>query len=410
MYYNSCYLIEKSLSLKHWSKFEIRIKSIELNKRPGTETQGRTNLLTGRVKVLRNVNDKKALFEQSLPRRFSSEIVSYADSDMRPCVTENNSQFFFENRCLFVVLMEGAQQDAAPPAKLGTFTIPLNDLENQCPVGSSFTFSGDLTPGKILAGGNINIEVRRKRETSIPEVMSEISKKLKYEIVSDIKQFNDRNIKDSLKLSANIRGRLNVTLLHAAIELQREDLVKKLVDLGANAYEKSHLGTPHSLALTYFGRAEEKWERKSRAGDEANVKAQMAIYDNYKRIVGILKSQETLAPFSGDNTELSEDLAASGKSKSIPKSVLQVLGEVFAFAPETSDKGYVLPSTADDDGAFIDRRETCLYKTFVTFILRTKFAEQFPDIDSVNKFLDQALSSKQLIRVNGSKLKRGSPS
>ena len=43
-------------------------------------------------------------------------------------------------------------------------------------------------------------------------------------------------------------------------------------------------------------------------------------------------------------------------------------------------------------------------------ILRTKFAEQFPDIESVNKFLDQALSSKQLIRVDGSKLKRGSPS
>ena len=60
--------------------------------------------------------------------------------------------------------MEGDKKDAIPAAKLGTYTLSLNDLAQRFPldsdssIDSSLTLKEELSPGKTLASGEIEIE------------------------------------------------------------------------------------------------------------------------------------------------------------------------------------------------------------------------------------------------------------
>jgi hypothetical protein len=51
IYLNVCYLIEKAMSLQHWTTFEIRVRSIELRKNSSIFVQERTKKLCAKVKV-----------------------------------------------------------------------------------------------------------------------------------------------------------------------------------------------------------------------------------------------------------------------------------------------------------------------------------------------------------------------
>ena len=89
IYYSACYWIEKTLSLKYWFKREIRVKSIKLDKKPGPETLGRTNLLTGHIKILRFPNDDRhPILQQSLPHYTMSKFTEFVYYDnIQPCMT-----------------------------------------------------------------------------------------------------------------------------------------------------------------------------------------------------------------------------------------------------------------------------------------------------------------------------------
>jgi hypothetical protein len=79
IYLNTCHHIERAMTLQHLTNFEIRIKSLELQRNPRSETQGRTNLLTGRVKIKRTKVEELG----SLPRRQVAKFVNYEGDDCK---------------------------------------------------------------------------------------------------------------------------------------------------------------------------------------------------------------------------------------------------------------------------------------------------------------------------------------
>ena len=93
-------------------------------------------------------------------------------------------------------------------------------------------FQSDGNPySQRLVKGEIEIEVRRLRVDRgyIPRKTKEAAKNLSIQIYN-IVRFNEEHI--SYKLTSNIQG--GGSLLHAAIQLEEQDLVKKLIELGAN--------------------------------------------------------------------------------------------------------------------------------------------------------------------------------
>jgi hypothetical protein len=49
VYINAFYAIDKALTLRHWSSFEVRLHHIELRKESSVYVEGRTNTLCGKV-------------------------------------------------------------------------------------------------------------------------------------------------------------------------------------------------------------------------------------------------------------------------------------------------------------------------------------------------------------------------
>jgi hypothetical protein len=49
IYINASHAIDKALTLRHWSFFEIRLHHIELRKASSMHLEGRTNVLCGKV-------------------------------------------------------------------------------------------------------------------------------------------------------------------------------------------------------------------------------------------------------------------------------------------------------------------------------------------------------------------------
>ena len=202
----------------------------------------------------------------------------------------------------------------------------------------------ELSPGKTLASGEIEIEFRRRpiSGSSNMEKIQEVGERLKNEVITGIKRFNAENSgKASLSLSANIRGRKNNTVLHAAVQLRREDMVKTLLDLGAKPNEKSNIGTPHSLASLLRDRSLEKCENYATLGDDGRAQEQQDVYDVFQRILTLLRKKKALDQLPSD---IAESLTKNTNDEHelvdpvVPQSDFDILEEVFASAPESSGK------------------------------------------------------------------------
>jgi hypothetical protein len=146
-----------------------------------------------------------------------------------------------------------------PPAKIGWIAIQMNEIDRKCPPWKTahqdpepLIFREDITPGDSIKRGTIKIEFRRcqiSRDTIIKE--KEDTVRRLNEIIEFIQRFNSEHKSDTnpLQLTANIRGRDNVSFLHAAIQLREERMVRKLIELGAKPQEKSLIGTPIHVAM-----------------------------------------------------------------------------------------------------------------------------------------------------------------
>lgn len=165
---------------------------------------------------------------------------------------DNNPKFDLDRRKLFFDFREGAQEDSIPATKIGTVTIDMKVIERRCQRDEVVTFREEIMPGPSIEHGALEIEIRR-----IPVPGEKIQKEIddiKVSLnvtISDIRRFNSNdNASDAPRMTANIRGRGNVSILHAAIVFRDENMIKDLIQLGANPQSRCRrFKTPMTYAL-----------------------------------------------------------------------------------------------------------------------------------------------------------------
>eukprot|EP00980_Cylindrotheca_fusiformis_P018676 scaffold6219_cov146-Cylindrotheca_fusiformis.AAC.11 len=402
IYINACHQIEQAMTLQHISNFEIKIKSIELHKKPNSETIGRTNLLTGRVTLKRGFkNDELG----SLPQRRTTEFVNYDDdSEEKTFMASNNSSRTLEKRSLLVTLREGAQEDAVPPAKLGTVSIPLNDIEEHCSVDEPYTLHQEITPGcSALSKGTIEIVFNRRRIDK-DYIMREKEALIKHmhEQIDFIQRFNKEHGGEDTKckLTANIRSTANSSFLHAAIILHEEWMVKRLLELDANPQEKStEYGTPINMVMTFRDRVREKLQRHIIGSQPDSVTGpQHDLHDLFSRILTLLKRESSdqlpddIARSMEEDEEVNDPLLTSAENQEQLQRAFETLKEIFEGAPATAG--------GTDEGLEAN-------KAYVGSCLRLHYKEQCPTKEAMRAFLEKAIAKKLVVPISKMKLKLG---
>jgi hypothetical protein len=403
IYDNVCHYIEQAMTLQHLSNFEIRIKSIELHKKPNCDTVGRTSLLTGRVTLKRGSRNEEL---GSLPQRNTTEFVNYDDEEKKIFMAHNNSRCTLEKRSLVIAFREGAQQDAVPSAKLGTIAIPLNTIEELCLPEQPYILREEISAGSTLAKGTIEIEFKRRRverDYIIREKESLV--KQMNEQIGFIQRFNKEHSDEAAsKLTANIRYTANTSFLHAAIELHEERMVQRLLELDANPHEKSSVyGTPITLAMQYRDRVREKLQRHINKGESDTVtEKQHDLHYLFTRIFQLLKPQESSAQLPDDIARtLEEDLEADDRvvESAEDREQLQIDFDIFNIFKEIFDRA---PATA---GGTDDQLEA--NKAYVGSSLRLYYKRQCPTRDAMRAFLEKAISNKLVVPISNTKLRLG---
>jgi hypothetical protein len=224
-----------------------------------------------------------------LPPRRLTEVIEYSGSgDVPAFKCHNNLSFVKESRHLVIEMEEGLRGDPISPAKLGYFRIPLNRIDGQCPPdGSPIILTEMVSPSEVLAKANIEIEYRKYTQSrehnkcKEAETIDEMS-----EVLENIVRFNEEHAASgSFKLTGNLRGRGGISLLHAAIKLQREDFVEKLVDLGANPKGKSVVETPLGQAIKM---REKIKQRQASDVDDSAPKSKEYLLGMCQRMIDLL--------------------------------------------------------------------------------------------------------------------------
>jgi hypothetical protein len=169
----------------------------------------------------------------------------------------------------------------------------LNHIEEECPSDASlFKYTASCARSDpSRPKGEVALEIRRCK-TFAGEKKDRIKRKIS-QLVDWMTRFNQDYLNsdepDSMAITANIQCYGNVSLLHAAIELCDENLVEKLIALGANPLGRSKVGSAMSRALKLKDRAEEKWEHKKLSSDEVDMLAQKKVLDSFTRILEVMR-------------------------------------------------------------------------------------------------------------------------
>jgi hypothetical protein len=243
----------------------------------------------------------------------------------------NNARLIQEKREIIIQIEEGLKSDSAHPAKLGSFTISMADVDRHCPSDGTWgTLRGNVSESTLLESGEVEIQMRK-----IPAKEEFIRKKQEYTgeklflQVENIRHFNNEEQKglNTCKLTANIKGPGNLSLLHAAIQLQLEDLVKILLDLGADPNAKSvAFGSALTHAQVMWDRVNEKMMTKQKSTGMIDP-LRVEMHRRSEAIVQLLRTGER----RGDDEqmaheEVDEDQLSSPRSAPLAESSANSLG------------------------------------------------------------------------------------
>jgi hypothetical protein len=254
-------------------------------------------------------------------------VIYTEDNGDRPFRINNNKQLLHEKRDLVVFLEEGEPRDSVLPTKLGSFSIMMNRLHDACPDnGLSKTVIETVTSNKLIQGGEVAIDARKVRVLPdyIRAKQDELTAKLALQL-DNITRFNEeREILGLRKLTGNIRGPDKVSLLHAAIELQKLNFVSRLLQLGANPALKGPMGkgSPLAYAQMLRDRVYEKMLHATHQNSEMEVEAtnqssnnegHRMVLENYENIVKTLRG-------TGSASENQRPPENEGRSEPVPPS------------------------------------------------------------------------------------------
>ncbi|KAL3939387.1 MAG: hypothetical protein SGBAC_005888, partial [Bacillariaceae sp.] len=312
IYLNVCQCIEQAMGLQQMTAFKFCVKTVELKKKPKSSTVGRTELLSGKVFFEKYGEGQQEL--GSLHKTNTKAFISYDETELRVFLANCNPALKLSKHTLSIDFRPGAGGDAVPAAKLGNVKIPLSEIDRQCPLDGPLLFPAvwSVKPESIVSEGSVEIEFRKSKALQNVTAMEKenLKRKLKDQI-SFIKRFNDDFCGGRITISGNIRSIGNATLLHAAIHLQQEDMVKQLLAIGASPRVKSRQhGTPILQAMTLKDRTLEKLQNLINNGQKPEVTEPVQqLFELYSRILSVLKSNEdvVLAHKNGGNSDDSDD-------------------------------------------------------------------------------------------------------
>lgn len=245
-----------------------------------------------------------------------------------------------------IEFQEGLNDDLVSPTKLGSFAIPLNRIEEQCPHdGTPVRIVEQVSDSPLLSRGELMVEVRRCR------ISSDYFERKKQETVAKIRTViehitmfkeKEQDASGPLVLSANIMGTGKATVLHAAIQLQVPDIAEKLVDLGANPLEKSNLGTPLSLALNLQYRVQDKLF-KAKATENVDTRGHQELFDLYHRITESLRRKINELKSASENTVVAKNSAKPPRGNGALVQPIQA-PEATKALPKLDRKEFLVPN------------------------------------------------------------------
>lgn len=240
---NAVYTFQVSRSLKNWVRFEITVTMIDqLELSDHAKVQGSVNMVNAEVSATYDPANSERLM--NLPSKALSSRLEY-ESPHSYFMTYNVSipperilTFEIRNQPVKVASFE-----------LGTLVLKMSDLQKTCSQSGEWsTLTLDAEPNQFLLGAKVLIRARRidlepgylekKRTAQCIKVAT---------VASWIQRFNaDLSPEQSVdcRLSFQVG---NVSLLKAAVYLEDDVLVKRLLDI--DAYEADKSGTSSALSL-----------------------------------------------------------------------------------------------------------------------------------------------------------------
>lgn len=233
----------------------------------------------------------------------------------------NNVQVVHENKILVIELFEGEKTDPVLPAKLGSFRIEMNRIDNDCPLrGWGAVTETTTQTDNSLEWAEIEIEMRIiDVQPSYYIWKAKQAAELITPQVERIERFNDDQNQSTnpINLTANIRGINRISLLHAAVHLNDLDLVKRVLRLGANPFLRSTMGSALAYAQQLRDRANEKAMKTSSKDDpdpgrrEGNLSARQEVLAHHNKVVELLRSAAHANEFQSSPTGLESAVTAS---------------------------------------------------------------------------------------------------
>jgi hypothetical protein len=242
IYLNAATAARVAPSLKNWVRFEILIDKIEIQLSSFAEIEGGTNALCAAVTATYDSVNGEGLI--ALPSKPLSSCIVYKDGNLY-CMNHNANT---PERALTIELTNEAEKGLK---YLGLVNISLSRLLGTCTkAGGWCVIEEDTTRNQYLLNGKVTIRARR-----VPLERDYVDKKRNSErqrvkqTIKMIAGFN-KEVSEACRpgennhctLPPNVTVYGGISLLHSAVSLEDEKLLKTLLDLGADPYAKGRGG------------------------------------------------------------------------------------------------------------------------------------------------------------------------
>eukprot|EP00934_Nitzschia_sp_Nitz4_P009129 Nitzschia sp. Nitz4//scaffold11_size288233//151696//157122//NITZ4_000776-RA/size288233-augustus-gene-0.278-mRNA-1//1//CDS//3329534080//9119//frame0 len=304
---SAAHYIEMAMSLKHWTKLEMKVCQIEmLRNRSSVQQQQQQQQAIGSVHGLAKLKlpGRPDQVVGEIPSMEFQEFLLLDEEGQGSYELSNNSAFKLERRQFALEFVEESSG-----SELCSFSEFLNVIDELCPQSTAeihYQIKIREANDKI-SGGNLELKVRRKKPEVefIQDKRAQAEKGLRDRIAT-IGCFNQDFAPEFGRLSGNVVAECGASLLHAAINLQNVAMVEELVALGADPFMRSEIGTPMGLAVKFREKIEEKLEHmkmesanseKPSINPEAITRTE-ELLNLFKQIVSILKGSQGHTPIT----------------------------------------------------------------------------------------------------------------
>jgi hypothetical protein len=241
IYLNAAQIEHIARSLKNWVRFEIVIDRIETRLSPFAEIEGGNNVLSAGVIA-------------TYDSMYGEDLIALPSKPLSPCISYEDGNVYYMNhntnitpeRALTIHLRNELENGFSPQF-LGPVKIPLSRLLAKCPkAGEWCAIEEEASPNRLLLSGKVTIRARRvtlepgyldkKRNAERQRMKQTI--KMVAGFNKEVSEAGKAEGKNHCTLPPNVTVYGGTSLLHSAVFLEDERLVKTLLDLRADLYAK----------------------------------------------------------------------------------------------------------------------------------------------------------------------------